>query len=847
MTATLWNTADPAALATAPAGAGDRYAALAVALLSVLVLAAVVPVVGQQWAAVPAFIPAYQAAIAVNDLATAALLFGWFHEHRRPSLLLLGGGYVYTACLVVAHTLSFPGLFGSGSLIGGTQTTVWLWLAWHVPFPLLVAGYALLAGRKRDAPVSRSGVAASAAVLLPFAFAGGAVLLATAGHDHLPALLDGNRYIPGVTRPALALPLVLSLLALATLAVRTRLRSALDLCLAVAMGAWTVEVLLSAVLNSGRFEIGYYVGRLYGLLASLVVLAFLLLATAALHGRLARALARERDAARAALGESEVRYRSLFASIDAGFCVIEMAFEPSRRASDYRFIEVNPAFERQTGLADAAGKWMRALAPAHEQRWFDIYGRVALTGESVRFEEHAAALGRWYDVHAFRVGEAGAGRVAILFNDITARRRVEAALSASEAELRCMNEGLEARVREEMAARAAAQARLAHAQRMEALGQLAGGIAHDFNNVMQAVQGGAGLIRRRASDAQTVDHLARMVEEAAERGASVTRRLLAFARRDELRAEAVDLPALLAGVQEVLEHTLGAGIVVRTEAAGAGPLPSLLADKGQLQTVLVNLAANARDAMPRGGTLTVAAEAESVEPGRPPLQPGLNPGRYVRLAVSDTGEGMPAEVLARASEPFFTTKGVGKGTGLGLAMARGFAEQSGGALAIRSMPGAGTTVTLWLPATQDAPSRGEQDIGASRTPQAHVVRVLVVDDEALVREVLAEGLEEHGYTALRAGSAEAALAMLAAGEAVDVLLTDFAMPGADGLALIGTARRHRPGLPAVLLTGNVSGEVEARLALDGVAGGVFTLLRKPVRAGQLAERIGLLLDRAEQA
>ena len=832
-------------LATTPAGASARWAALAIAALSAVVLAAVAPIVDQQWAAVPAFIPAYQAAVALSDLVTAALLFGLFREHRRPALLLLGGGYVYTACLVVAHTVSFPGLFGPSVMVGGPQTTPWLWLAWHVPFPLMVAGYALLSGRSWDAPVARGGLAAFAAIVLSIGFAGGAMLLATAGHARLPALLEGNGYIPGVTRAALSVPLALSLLALAALAACTRLRGALDLWLGVVMGAWAVEILLSAVLNSGRFQAGFYVGRLYGLLASCAVLVSLLLATAALHGRLARALARERDRARAALDESNVRYRSLFDSIDAGFCVVEMAFDAAGRPADYCFLEVNPAFERQTGLPNAAGRWMRALAPAHEQRWFDIYGRVALTGEPVRFEEHAAALGRWYDVHAFRTAEPGARRVAILFNDITGRKRTEAALSASETELRRLNEGLEARVREEMTAREAVQARLAHAQRMEALGQLAGGIAHDFNNVMQAVQGGAGLIRRRASDPQTVDHLARMVEEAAERGASVTRRLLSFARRDELRAEPVDSTALLDGVHEVLEHTLGTGIAVRTELAG--PLPPLLADKGQLQTVLVNLAANARDAMPGGGTLTISAEVESVEAGGASFRPGLLPGRYVRLTVADTGEGMSADVLARASEPFFTTKGVGKGTGLGLAMARGFAEQSSGALAIRSTPGAGTTVTLWLPVAEGAAPRSERDGGAGQAARARAARVLVVDDEALVREVLAEGLEERGYSTLRADGAATALAMLVAGEAVDLLLTDFAMPGVDGLALIAAARRHRPGLPAVLLTGNASGQVEARLALDGVAGGAFTLLAKPVGADQLAERIELLLERTGQA
>ena len=230
-----------------------------------------------------------------------------------------------------------------------------------------------------------------------------------------------------------------------------------------------------------------------------------------------------------------------------------------------------------------------------------------------------------------------AGRILRWFGtntDVTVQRETEAALAAREAELRRLNDDLELRVRDAVSAREAALSRLAHAQRLEALGQLAGGIAHDFNNVMQAVQGGAGLIRRRATNPQTVDYLARMVEDAAVRGASVTRRLLAFARKGELRAEALDPTALLMGMQEVLEHTLGTGIQVRTEKAAG---PPLLADKGQLETVLVNLAANARDAMPGGGILILSAAEEVVAgagagmEGRPAHEADLAPGHYVRV------------------------------------------------------------------------------------------------------------------------------------------------------------------------------------------------------------------------
>jgi signal transduction histidine kinase/ActR/RegA family two-component response regulator len=368
------------------------------------------------------------------------------------------------------------------------------------------------------------------------------------------------------------------------------------------------------------------------------------------------------------------------------------------------------------------------------------------------------------------------------------------------------------------------QATEAQRQRMEALGKLAGGIAHDVNNVMQAVRSGASLIRRRASDPSAVDQLARMIEGASERGASVTRRLLAFARRGELRAEPVDPAALLADLEQVLNHTLGADVAVEVRAGDA--LPPLLVDKGQLETTLLNLATNARDAMPEGGLVTLQAAAL-----RDPE--GLVPGRYVALSVRDTGMGMDGETLARAAEPFFTTKALGQGTGLGLAMARGFAEQSGGALRIESEPGRGTCVSLLLPAASAeavAPS-------PPAAPSAPALRLLLADDEDLVREAVAQGLEAVGHRVLRAATASAALANLDAGAEVDLLVTDLAMPDFDGFALIAAARERRPHLPALLLTGNA---VEGGASAEALPPGPFELLRKPVAAEDLARRVAAL-------
>ncbi|CAH2603148.1 Histidine kinase [Rhodovastum atsumiense] len=385
---------------------------------------------------------------------------------------------------------------------------------------------------------------------------------------------------------------------------------------------------------------------------------------------------------------------------------------------------------------------------------------------------------------------------------------------------------------------AEAHANDAQSRRMQALGQLAGGIALDFNNVLQAVEGATTLIDRQPANEASVRRLATLANDAAKRGAAITNRLLALGQRSDLRAERLDVTTMLGEVRETLTHSLGSGITVRIEVRP--DLPPLLADREQLETALINLATNARDAMPKGGSLTLAAETEMVSMEGAGNRPaGMRPGRYLRLAVTDTGTGMDAATLARAGEPFFTTKPLGIGTGLGLPMARGFAEQSGGALQIDTKPGEGTTVTLWLPVAEaGAMPRPEATMPAPGKARSSS-RLLVVDDEDLVREVLAEYLEQEGFSVLVAASGNEALSLLAAGEAVDVLMTDFAMPGMDGITLIRAAHDIRPGLPAVLLTG-YSGD-DAALRAGGTEESSFSLLHKPIRIKGIVERIEALL------
>jgi len=411
--------------------------------------------------------------------------------------------------------------------------------------------------------------------------------------------------------------------------------------------------------------------------------------------------------------------------------------------------------------------------------------------------------------------------------------------------LRLANEQLSWQMRERERHIAALQeqdARVRHLQRMEALGKLSAGIAHDFNNVLQAVSGGLRMISRRADDAAVVRELAETASAAVTRGAAVAGRLLAIGRKAPLRSEPLAPAPLLRGLADLLEPALGPGIDVRIEIDPA--TPPVLADRAQLETVLLNLAVNARDAMRNGGTLTLTAQPETVAVAAP-SPPGLAAGSYVRLTVADTGHGMPAEILARAGEPFFSTKPVGEGTGLGIAMARAFAEQSGGGFAIASEPGRGTTVTLWFAAAtpmEMLAARAATTPGPRAAPPHHAGRILMVDDDAMVREALVAEMKYFGFEVSSVKNAAAALEYLDTNARPDLIVTDYAMPGVNGLQLTEAITARYPTLPVVLLTGFAEPAVLSRL--EQIASPRIVLLRKPVSGEILADRVARMLVEA---
>jgi PAS domain S-box-containing protein len=336
---------------------------------------------------------------------------------------------------------------------------------------------------------------------------------------------------------------------------------------------------------------------------------------------------------------------------------------------------------------------------------------------------------------------------------------------------------------------------LFQSQKLDAIGQLTGGVAHDFNNLLMVIVSSLELVRRRTGDGdpKTVQLLENAMQ-AAMRGSSLTQRMLAFARRQELKPVSVDLSTLVQSVFDLLQRSLGPtiGIQVRVPA----DLPRVRADSNQLELALLNLAVNARDAMTDGGTITIEATPATVaEHGK------LKAGAYVRLRVIDTGCGMDEATLARAAEPFFTTKGIGKGTGLGLSMVDGLASQSGGQFTLSSTPGVGTTAELWLPTTEAAPPTEDRAATPAATPTPPRLTVLVVDDDSLVLSSTLAMVVELGHTVIGATSGAEALHILRNGQPVQLLITDHAMPHMTGAQLIGEVRREHPNLPAVLATG----------------------------------------------
>jgi PAS domain S-box-containing protein len=468
-------------------------------------------------------------------------------------------------------------------------------------------------------------------------------------------------------------------------------------------------------------------------------------------------------------------------------------------------IDVNPAWTRLLGWAQAELVGRTALSISHPDDLAAIRRALAETdGDHLPHYEtrmlHKDGSYRWFSWAAFRDG----AHIYASGRHVTAEKQAAEALARSEALLR-------------------------QSQKMEAVGQLTGGIAHDFNNLLQAVSGCLETLSRRHVQSEEGQRLLRQAAGAVDRGANLTRQLLAFAREQQLAPRAIDVNATLAGSCELITRSFGAAAVIEWQLT-EGTWPAM-ADPNQLDIALLNLLLNARDAMPYGGTITVAT-GNVLDPS---LLPGdLPPGDYVRLSVSDTGVGMSAAVQARAFEPFFTTKGVGRGTGLGLSQVYGFARQSGGTARIISAPVEGTTVDIILPRAPDADA-------AVPPAQATVAArgagtILVVDDDFDVREQTAASLEDCGYSVLEADGGPMALRILAE-QHVDLLLVDYAMPGMNGAEVVRLGRHLKSELKVLFMTGYA--DIDALRCYASPQ----DIIRKPFRLAALTTQVDTIMSK----
>ena len=535
----------------------------------------------------------------------------------------------------------------------------------------------------------------------------------------------------------------------------------------------------------------------------------------------------ELERAETALADSEQRYRTLFNSIDEGFCIIEFLDGPNGPLSDYVHIEANPAYAHHAGIPNVVGQKLREMVPDEADGWAELYGGVLRTGVPIRFERELVATGRHLELAAFRIEPASRRQVAVLFQDITSRKRAEAAIHH-------LNETLEVRIAEAIAERKHAEEALRQSQKMEAVGQLTGGIAHDFNNLLTGIIGSLELLETRLRQGRTSElhRYVGVAQGASKRAAALTHRLLAFSRRQTLDAKPTDVNRLVMDMEELIRRTVGPQITL--EVVTAAGLWSALIDASQLESALLNLCINARDAMPEGGRITIETANKWLD-DRAAKERDLPPGQYLSVCVTDTGTGMTSDVIARAFEPFFTTKPLGQGTGLGLSMVYGFVRQSGGQVRIYSEVGCGTTMCLYLPRHHG----GLPEAVASTAPAASAREqtgktILIVDDEPSVRMLVTDVLQELGYASIEAADGPAGLKTLQSDATVDLLVTDVGLPGGlNGRQLADAARITRPDLKVLFITGYAENAVIG----NGHLAPGMRVLTKPFVMEALANRI----------
>jgi PAS domain S-box-containing protein len=504
--------------------------------------------------------------------------------------------------------------------------------------------------------------------------------------------------------------------------------------------------------------------------------------------------------------KSEKSYQDIFNSMIDGFALNEIICDESGKPIDYRFIDVNPAFEKLTGLSRdlIVGNTVFDVMPGTESYWIDISGKVALTGEPTHFENYSKELGKYFEITVYSPQK---GQFATIFSDITDRKQAEVL-----------------------------QEKLQQASKMESIGRLAGGVAHDFNNLLTVIQGNASLGMNVLSKNDPLYDRLDTILEVSVRAAALTRQLLAFSRKQIIEMKVINLNNLINNLSKMLVRLIGEDVDLQIMLSKG--LGNINADVGQIEQIIVNLSVNARDAMPNGGKLTI--ETSNIELDEAYCQTHLNvqPGKYVMLMVSDNGSGMDDATKEHIFEPFFTTKNIGEGTGLGLATVYGIVKQHNGLIEFYSELGHGTTFKIYLPMVE-----GEVSVQPKEYKKAEMLTgnetILVVEDEDIVREMAVEFLSSIGYNVLPAENGGMALMMAEQHKGtIHLMLTDVVMPNMNGHQLAERLQREHPEIK-VLYT---SGYTENVIAHHGILDSGLNFIGKPYRLQMLAKKLRDLLD-----
>ena len=507
----------------------------------------------------------------------------------------------------------------------------------------------------------------------------------------------------------------------------------------------------------------------------------------------------KRKKAEEALQKSEAKYRILFNEMLDGFALHEMIFDKSGKPVDYRFLDINPAFEQMTGLTAerVIGKTVMEVIPETESYWIEIYGKVTITGEPIRFKNYSDAIKKHFEITAFRPRE---GQFACIFIDITEKKQMEEQLRQSE--------------------------------KMGAIGRLAGGIAHDFNNQLGGLLGYAELLREKVGHDADLTRYADNIIISVKRSSDLTAQLLAFSRQGKYQEITVNIHNILHEVINMLQHSMDKRIVIK-QHLNANP-PTTTGDPTQLQNAILNLALNARNAMPRGGELLFSTDVVQVDESyKKEHLFEITKGAYIKICIADTGIGMNKETQQHIFEPFFTTKEKGKGTGMGLAAVYGTVKNHNGTINIYSKPGKGTTFSIYLPLNIKEEFKDDEDLQSASTVKGSA-HLLLVEDEEMIRAVETELLEILGYkVSACSNGAEAVKFYKKSWKQVDLVIIDMVMPEMNGKDAFIAMREINPDIIALLASGySLNGE--ARIILEE---GVKGFLQIPFRKNELLQKI----------